>query len=115
MELADPCHDAGMAEKLEPAIDRYPNGNVRHRGANLDGQMHGPWEFFRADGSIMGSGAFDRGRRVGVWKTYDRDGKVVKETKFPPEPKKQAPSASLHRGGLVDLDDFVDQALEFER
>ena len=67
----------------EPAIDHYPNGNVRFLGANLDGKMHGPWEFFRADGSLMRSGSFVRGRQVGTWTTYDRSGRVVKETRFP--------------------------------
>jgi antitoxin component YwqK of YwqJK toxin-antitoxin module len=69
-------------EDAEPAIDHYPNGNVRFRGANLDGQMHGPWEFFRADGSIMRAGTFERGRQVGTWRTYDRGGNIVKETTF---------------------------------
>jgi antitoxin component YwqK of YwqJK toxin-antitoxin module len=69
-------------EGAEPAVDYYPNGKVRFRGANLDGQMHGPWTFFRADGSIMRSGSFDRGRQIGVWRTYDRTGAVVKETHF---------------------------------
>jgi antitoxin component YwqK of YwqJK toxin-antitoxin module len=72
----------GEAEAAEPATDYYPNGNVRFRGANLDGQMHGPWEFFRADGSMMRSGQFDRGRQVGLWRTFDRSGAVVKETTF---------------------------------
>ena len=67
----------------EPAIDHYPNGNVRFRGANLDGEMHGPWEFFRADGSLMRSGSFAHGRQVGTWRTFDRSGTVVKETRFP--------------------------------
>lgn len=67
---------------LEPAIDYYDNGNVRFRGANMDGQMHGPWEFFRKDGSLMRAGSFDRGRQVGAWRTYDRNGTVVKETTF---------------------------------
>jgi len=62
------------------AVDYYPNGNVRFRGTNLDGQMHGPWEFFRSDGSLMRSGSFDRGRQIGTWTTYDRSGKIVKET-----------------------------------
>ncbi|HEX8024647.1 MAG TPA: hypothetical protein VF484_00435 [Candidatus Limnocylindrales bacterium] len=66
----------------EPAIDRYDNGQVRFRGTNLDGRMHGPWEFFRRDGSLMHAGEFDRGRQVGVWRTYDRAGRVVKETSF---------------------------------
>ena len=71
-----------MSPKRTVAIDRYDNGKVRFRGANLDGKMHGPWKFFRRDGSLMRSGRFDRGTQVGVWRTYDRDGKVVKETKF---------------------------------
>jgi antitoxin component YwqK of YwqJK toxin-antitoxin module len=73
---------SGEAEAAEPAIDYYANGNVRFRGANLDGQMHGPWEFFRADGSMMRSGMFDRGRQVGLWRTFDRSGAIVKETTF---------------------------------
>ena len=64
------------------AIDHYPNGNVRFRGANLDGQMHGPWEFFRLDGSLLRVGSFDAGRQVGIWRTYDRTGAIVKETRF---------------------------------
>jgi antitoxin component YwqK of YwqJK toxin-antitoxin module len=65
-----------------PALDHYDNGQVRFRGANLDGEMHGPWEFFRKDGSLMRAGRFDRGRQVGLWRTYDRSGTVVKETTF---------------------------------
>jgi antitoxin component YwqK of YwqJK toxin-antitoxin module len=74
-----------MAEPGEqvPEEARYANGNVKFRGANVDGQMHGNWEFFRTDGSLMRSGAFDHGAQVGIWRTYDRTGKVVKETSFP--------------------------------
>jgi antitoxin component YwqK of YwqJK toxin-antitoxin module len=67
-----------------PATDHYDNGKVRFRGANLDGKMHGPWKFFRRDGSLMRSGSFHRGTQIGVWRTYDRTGSVVKETDFPP-------------------------------
>ena len=73
--------DGGEAG-LEPAIDQYPNGRVRFRGANLDGQMHGPWEFFRLDGTLLRAGSFERGKQVGVWRTYDRSGAIVKETRF---------------------------------
>jgi antitoxin component YwqK of YwqJK toxin-antitoxin module len=65
-----------------PASDQYDNGKVRFRGANLDGKMHGPWKFFRRDGSLMRSGSFDRGTQIGVWRTYDRTGNVIKETDF---------------------------------
>ncbi len=44
--------------------------------------MHGEWAFYRADGSVMRRGSFDRGRQVGTWRTYARDGKLVKETDF---------------------------------
>lgn len=65
-----------------PAIDHYDNGRVRFRGATLGGEMHGPWEFFRKDGSLMRAGTFERGRQVGPWRTFDRAGEVVKETVF---------------------------------
>lgn len=73
---------ADLPEGAEAALDHYPNGRVRFRGANLGGRMHGPWEFFRADGSLMRAGSFDHGRQVGTWRTYDRAGKLVKETTF---------------------------------
>jgi antitoxin component YwqK of YwqJK toxin-antitoxin module len=44
--------------------------------------MHGYWEFFRTDGSLMRSGSFDHGKQVGEWKTYARDGRLVKTTQF---------------------------------
>ena len=60
----------------------YDNGLLRFKGEYLDGEMHGYWEFYRKDGSMMRSGTFDRGTQVDVWKTFDRDGKLVKETIF---------------------------------
>jgi len=68
--------------KATPAIDHYPNGNVRFAGFHLHGEMHGAWVFYRSDGSVMRSGSFDRGRQVGTWTTMARDGRVVKETTF---------------------------------
>jgi len=65
-----------------PDVTNYANGTVKYRGANLDGQMHGPWEVFRTDGSLMRAERFDRGRQIGTWKTFDRDGRAVKETEF---------------------------------
>ena len=44
--------------------------------------MHGEWTFYRADGSVMRRGVFERGRQVGVWRTFARDGTLVKETDF---------------------------------
>jgi len=73
-----------MTDTSEPTADvaHYDSGAVRYRGFQLDGQMHGEWEFLRKDGSLMRAGRFDRGAQVGVWRTFDRAGKVVKETDF---------------------------------
>lgn len=73
-----------MATPPEPTPDitYYDDGAVRYRGFQLNGEMHGAWEFFRKDGSVMRSGQFDRGRQVGTWRTFDRAGQVVKETDF---------------------------------
>jgi len=65
-----------------PDIAYYDDGNVRYRGFQLDGQMHGAWEFLRKDGSVMRAGEFDRGRQVGIWRTFDRAGRLVKEADF---------------------------------
>jgi antitoxin component YwqK of YwqJK toxin-antitoxin module len=72
----------GDSDAAAPAVELYDNGNPRFRVFNLGGEMHGDWEFFRRDGSIMRAGTFDRGRQVGTWRTYDRLGKVVKETRL---------------------------------
>jgi antitoxin component YwqK of YwqJK toxin-antitoxin module len=73
-----------MANSVEPEphIELYANGKVKMAGFHLDGEMHGDWEFFRLDGSLMRAGAFDRGRQIGVWRTFDRAGRIVKETTF---------------------------------
>ena len=34
------------------------------------------------EGTIKRSGYFDRGKQVGEWTTYDKEGKVVKITKM---------------------------------
>ena len=73
-----------MSEHAEPVpeITYYANGKVKYRGDNLDGEMHGAWEWYRSDGTMMRTGQFDRGRQIGVWRTIDRSGRVVKETDF---------------------------------
>jgi antitoxin component YwqK of YwqJK toxin-antitoxin module len=60
----------------------YDNGLPRFKGEYLDGEMHGYWEFYRKDGSLMRTGHFDNGVQTGTWKTYDRAGKLVSEKTF---------------------------------
>lgn len=74
-----------MVKHTEPVPDvsYYPTGAIRYRGHSLDGASHGAWEFLRVDGTVMRTGTFDRGQQVGVWRTFDRSGRLVKETTFP--------------------------------
>jgi antitoxin component YwqK of YwqJK toxin-antitoxin module len=65
-----------------PEVVYYDNGNVKHRGGFLEGEMHGSWEFFRRDGSVMRTGSFERGVQVGIWRSYDRESIVISETDF---------------------------------
>ncbi len=60
----------------------YDNGLPRLKGEYRGGEMHGYWEFFRKDGSLMRSGSFNGGKQVGTWTTYTRDGQPHKETHF---------------------------------
>ena len=60
----------------------YENGLPRFKGEYQNGKMHGYWEFYRKDGSLMRSGTFNEEVQVGVWKTFARDGSLVKETNF---------------------------------
>jgi len=65
-----------MSKEISPF---YENGLPRFRGEYLDDEMHGSCEFFRKDGSLMRSGEFNRGKQVGLWRTFDRDGNLVSE------------------------------------
>jgi uncharacterized protein YdhG (YjbR/CyaY superfamily) len=60
----------------------YDNGFLKAKGAMRDGAMHGSWEWWRKDGSLMRTGHFKVGVQVGVWRTFDRSGRLVKETNF---------------------------------
>lgn len=68
-----------MSKEISPF---YENGLPRFRGEYLDGEMHGHWEFYRKDGSLMRSGDFDKGDQVGTWRTFDRSGRLVREEIF---------------------------------
>jgi antitoxin component YwqK of YwqJK toxin-antitoxin module len=60
----------------------YDNGLPRFKGEYRGEEMHGYWEFYRKDGTLMRSGSFDRGTQIGVWTTYDQQGHPYKETTF---------------------------------
>jgi uncharacterized protein YdhG (YjbR/CyaY superfamily) len=63
-------------------VEYYKNGGIKAKGKYKGARMHGKWEFFRIDGSLMRSGSFDNGKQSGLWITFDAKGKKVKESKF---------------------------------
>ena len=63
-------------------IEYYKNGGIKAKGKFKGKAMHGKWEFFRQDGSIMRTGSFVNGKQSGTWITYDAKGKVVKKSIF---------------------------------
>lgn len=65
----------------------YKSGRLKAEGTmKLDSKknnvMHGAWKWYRADGSLMRSGHFERGEQVGEWITYTREGRPHKVTQF---------------------------------
>lgn len=60
----------------------HKDGSLWAKGAMLEGQMHGYWEWFRKDGTLMRSGYFELGKQVGEWTTYDKTGHVYKVTQM---------------------------------
>ena len=66
---------------------KHADGSLWAKGAKLDGELHGYWEWFRKDGTKMRSGHFDRGVKVGEWTTYDKTGAVYKVTQIKAKPK----------------------------
>jgi uncharacterized protein YdhG (YjbR/CyaY superfamily) len=50
----------------------FDDGSVRAHGRMRRGELHGDWEWFRRDGSLLRTGAFRDGRQVGTWTTHPR-------------------------------------------
>ena len=73
-----------LASDPKPIVDSasYPKGGMKYTGFRLGGEPHGSWRWYRLDGSLMRTGSFERGRQVGAWQTFDRAGRLVKETRF---------------------------------
>ncbi len=75
-----------MPDKKSEIIDGYTikyhaNGlTIWSKGKMIDGKPDGYWEWYRLDGTLKRSGYFNRGDPIGLWTTYDANGKVYKVT-----------------------------------
>jgi len=63
-------------------LDFARNGRLRAEGPVRDGELHGSWRWYRADGSLMRTGRFTHGRQTGTWTTYDRGGAEVSRARL---------------------------------
>lgn len=64
--------NASYPKKSGEFLEFYDNGYLKSKGKYLEGEMHGYWEFYRRDSSIMRSGKLSHGQPVGEWTTYPR-------------------------------------------
>ena len=64
----------------EKHIEYHKDGSVWARGDMINGECEGYWEWFRKDGTRMRSGYFEKGKQVGEWTTYDKEGNIFKVT-----------------------------------
>lgn len=79
------CDSRAVAERDGPVphIVHYASAKVKVlEGFHRAGETDGAWAWHRTDGSLMRTGQFDRGRQIGVWRTFERSGELVKETEF---------------------------------
>lgn len=58
-------------------IEVFSDGGVKAIGQMKEGALHGRWEWFRQDGSVLRKGTFCKGEPVGWWETWDADGALV--------------------------------------
>ena len=65
-----------------PVLSYYDNAVLQSKGKMRKGELHGPWQWWRKDGTLMRSGEFKSGVQVGTWWTYDKQGREYKSTKF---------------------------------
>lgn len=71
-------------------IEYHKDGSVWANGKTANDVPAGYWEWFRKDGTKLRSGHFEKGKQVGEWTTYDRQGKVYKVTQIKPKKKRKA-------------------------
>jgi uncharacterized protein YdhG (YjbR/CyaY superfamily) len=74
--------NAGYPKRTGEVKEFYSNGQLKLSGRMRDAQMHGPWKWYRRDGSLMRTGSFALGIQTGAWTTFDRTGSPVRTTTF---------------------------------
>lgn len=56
---------------------RYPNGQLKVSGGQVNERNQGTWTWYYPNGSIQLQGNFENGYRTGEWKRYDDAGQLT--------------------------------------
>jgi uncharacterized protein YdhG (YjbR/CyaY superfamily) len=65
-----------------PVLSYYDNAILQSKGKMRKGELHGPWSWWRKDGTLLRTGEFKNGTQVAIWWTYDATGRPYKKTQF---------------------------------
>ncbi|MCB0773256.1 MAG: hypothetical protein KJZ58_08990 [Flavobacteriales bacterium] len=60
-----------------PAAERYPNGQVKSSGGQVDNLNQGLWTWYHENGRKRMEGRFDRGKREGLWLLFSPNGDTL--------------------------------------
>ena len=68
-------------QNLIEVVYYYENGSVQQQGTyNLEGELHGEWVSFTAEGEKLSMGTYLNGQKHGKWFFWDQD--VLKEVDY---------------------------------
>ena len=81
-------------------VHYHKDGTIWAKGKTIGDVPNGYWEWFRKDGTKLRSGYFERGKQIGEWITYDKQGEIYKKTQMKDHPGK--PAAARRGRRLVD-------------
>jgi hypothetical protein len=60
----------------------YPHGEKAATYSIQAGHLHKNVTYFRENGSVEMTGSFHKGRKDGIWRSHDEQGKLVAEARF---------------------------------
>lgn len=69
-------------QRVGPWVSFFANGGLRSRITYVNGVEEGFSEVFHDNGMIYYSGNYLRGKTIGEWRFYDREGKELKRVAY---------------------------------
>lgn len=57
------------------------DGQLSFSGEYFENQRHGRWIYYFGDGTSS-ENYYEKGRKTGIWKDYDKSGKLIRQTDY---------------------------------